>query len=80
MSDSNAIIAQVLEAKTILSDLVRRSEDMLIARRPIDFTLDAEIMDAELEVIRLEQMAAMAATGRNVTTFRTRDLDLPMAA
>ena len=80
MSDSNAITARILEAKTILSDLVRRSEDMLIARRPIDFTLDAEIMDAELEVIRLEQMGAMAATGRNVTAFRTCDLDLPMAA
>jgi hypothetical protein len=81
MSAIAPIQNQIAEAKARVADLIRRSEDMLIARRPIDFSLDAEIMDAELELIHLEQMAAMgAATGDDQPAFKPEDLDLPMAA
>ena len=75
------IHAELAAARALVARLVHRADDLLVARRPIDFDLDARIVEAELDVAHLERRLADGCVSRHdQPAFEPADLELRLAA
>lgn len=81
MTKNRTIDQQIADARQAHAELMLRTENLLLARRPIDHDLQAEVMNVEIDIHHLEQLRdAGAESAYDQIPFEPEDLEIRHAA